>query len=111
MDEDLRRDLGNDRSLMALAAPQGGWFLVLLHAETVLARTRVTPFALTRVTKGRVYVDGAFELRGLRHEVEFRIDGRILGRIGKAALVELVATAERTRTPAPSAEEMPERGG
>jgi hypothetical protein len=65
-------------------------------SETV-ARARLKPEDHRRVCHGKVTTEGDVEIRGMRAEVEFRVSGRILGRVEKESYVQLIEAAEAGR--------------
>ncbi|MGV3617037.1 MAG: hypothetical protein ACO1SV_17055 [Fimbriimonas sp.] len=92
-------EIGEGKALRVLVAPQGGWWIMLIEADALTARVRVKPDDLRRITRGKVLTEGEVELRGMRSEVEFRVQGRILGRVDKGVFTGLVQEAEKTRPP------------
>lgn len=89
----LIRDLGEGRWLRVSSAPQGGWWLFLMEGGEMIARARLKPDDYRRVSHGKVATEGEVEIRGMRAGVEFRVAGRILGRLEKTSFIELIEAA------------------
>ena len=73
--------------------------MAVYEASELVARSRLDQDDLRRVLRGKVATLKELEVRGLRNEIELRVVGRIVGRMPKQGLLEMVAVAERARPP------------
>lgn len=64
-----------------------------MEGADLMARVRLKPDDFRRVSNGKVTTESEVEMRGMRSEVEFRVSGRILGRIPKDSFSDMIAAA------------------
>jgi len=99
VDDGIAREIGERRVLRVRLAVNGGWWLALYENDEVIARSRLDADDFRRVMRGKVATLKELEVRGLRNEIEFRVVGRIIGRLTKQGLLEMIAVVERDRPP------------
>ena len=83
------RTVGEGRTVLATHAREGGWWLCLREGKADRGRVRLTQLQLRQVVKERA-IPGPVEVRGLRYEVEFRIEGVLFGRIPTAEFLDML---------------------
>lgn len=89
--------IGDGRTLEALCAPEGEWWLVLAQDGELCGRMRFTPSVLDRLRMGHQYVYGVLRASGGPQEAKISFDGQYFGSIRFSELTQLMAEAEESR--------------
>lgn len=80
---------------LSVGAETDGWTFTLARGGVPLGAISLTRMQLAKLVRhGKAYAQDGLELRGLRHETEIRLQGRVVGRVRHAELMMEVATAE-----------------
>ena len=74
-----------DRHALHLVPASGGWELRVVDDQDVpLGSAVVTPIVIGKLVRKGITVAGIpLEIRGLKWEIEFRLEGLIVGRVRK----------------------------